>query len=285
MTKRMKPSFEAAFPNITRWVKDCGTVEIGYDPHTDSFIRAIQEGGLVWSGESQYKSLDDAFQDLGTGITTTLHSHIPGHKPAAKRKLSAKPPRTTKTPDEPQRRPQISTLPKQVHKLDEIVESIRRQENVQVTRLTVVKKLCENPEAAQAFALFLARKAQERLREKQGNERYRELVNRAIREMKPYLDNPTEDRKWRLLALLREIEEEQNEHKSISWGMVRNIKSWDLLIVEQALRSIIRTDEAPYWLYQAARDHVGSSDFLTAKFIPRIEGIARFWRRYFKVKA
>ena len=135
MTKRMKPSFEAAFPNITRWVKDCGTVEIGYDPHTDSFIRAIQEGGLVWSGESQYKSLDDAFQE------------------------------------------------------------------------------------------------------------------------------------------------------SISWGMVRNIKSWDLLIVEQALRSIIRTDEAPYWLYQAARDHVGSSDFLTAKFIPRIEGIARFWRRYFKVKA
>jgi len=54
-----------------------------------------------------------------------------------------------------------------------------------VTRLTVVKKLCENPEAAGALAMFLARKSQARLREKQGNQRYRQLVNRAIREMKP----------------------------------------------------------------------------------------------------
>ena len=30
----MKSSFEAAFPNITRWVKEFGTVEIGYDPQT-----------------------------------------------------------------------------------------------------------------------------------------------------------------------------------------------------------------------------------------------------------
>ena len=67
--------------------------------------------------------------------------------------------------------------------------------------------------------------------------------------------------------------------------MVRNIKSWDLLIVEKALRTILRTDEAPYWLYQAARDYVGSSMFLEKASIPKIEEIARFWRRYFKIKA
>ena len=103
--------------------------------------------------------------------------------------------------------------------------------------------------------------------------------------MKPYLDDPTEDHKWRLLALLREIKEEQNEYESISWGMVRNIKSWDLLIVEQALRSLIRMDEAPHWLYQAARDHVGGSGLLDCEIHPEIEEITRFWRRYFKVKA
>ncbi len=57
-------------------------------------------------------------------------------------------------------------LPKQVRKLDEIVEAIRRKERVEITRLTVVKKLCEDPKAAEAFALFLARKAQVRLRKK-----------------------------------------------------------------------------------------------------------------------
>ena len=71
-----------------------------------------------------------------------------------------------------------------------------------------------------------------------------------------------------LWSLLWEIEAEQNEYENISWGMVRNIKSWDLLIVEKALRTILRTDEAPYWLYQAARDYVGFSRDVRSPFIP-----------------
>ena len=163
-------------------------------------------------------------------------------------------------------------LARQIQKLDKIIEAIRLNENVEVTRLTVVKKLCENPEAAGAFAMFLARKSQERLREKQGNQRYRQLVNRAIREMKPYLDDPTEERKWQLLSRLKELVDEQNEHEWIKWGAVRKIKSWDLLTVERTLRAVLRRDEAPYWLYQAARDHVGSSTYLTKESIPRDRG-------------
>src|SRR5271157_1706129 len=143
MTTPIKPSFRAMFPNITRWVKDFGTVELGYDPNTDSFMRAMDEGGMVWKGESHYEYLDDALLDLEKGIRATLSVQAPSHKPSAKSKVSSKPSKTTKTPDEPQR-PQISTLPKQVQKLEEIVEAIHRKEDVQVTRLTVVKKLCEN---------------------------------------------------------------------------------------------------------------------------------------------
>ncbi len=277
----MKSSFEAAFPNITRWVKESGTIEIGYDPQTGRFIRAIDEGGVAWSGKSQYETVDQALQDLEKGIKAILSTH----KPSAKSRVSAKPSRTTKTPDQRKRKPPEDLLPRQVRKLDEIVEAIRRNENVQVTRLTVVKKLCENPDAAGAFALFLARKSQGRLREKKGKERYLQLANRAIREMKQYLDDPTDDRKWGLLSRLKELVDEQNEHEWIKWGAVRKIKSWDLLTVERTLRAVLRREEAPYWLYQAARDHVGSSMNLTKESIPRIEEIARFWRRYFKVKA
>ena len=277
----MRSSFEAAFPNITRWVKESGTVEIGHDPHTDSFIRAIDEGGMPWSGKSRYESVDDAFQDLENGIKATTGTRMR----SAKRKVISKPSKTTKPPDRRKSHLPKDPLARQIQKLDKIIEAIRLNENVEVTRLTVVKKLCENPEAAGAFAMFLARKSQARLCEKQGNQRYRQLVNRAIREMKPYLDDPTEERKWQLLSRLKELVDEQNEHEWIKWGAVRKIKSWDLLTVERTLRAVLRRDEAPYWLYQAARDHVGSSMNLTKESIPRIEEIARFWRRYFKIKA
>jgi hypothetical protein len=280
MTKPMKPSFQAMFPNITRWVKDFGTVELGYDPNTDSFMRAMDEGGMVWKGESHYEYLDDAFLDLEKGIRATLSVQAPRHKPSAKSKVSSKPSKTTTTD-----RPQISPLPKQVQKLEEIVESIRRNESVQVTRLTVVKKLCENPEAAGAFAMFLARKAQGRLRDKQSKERYLQLASSAISEMKFYLDDPTEDRKQRLRSLLLEIEAEQNEYESVKWGVVRNIKSRDLVVVENSLRTILNRDEAPYWLYQASRDYAGGSIWFERGSIPQIEDIAGFWRQYFTAKA
>ena len=182
-------------------------------------------------------------------------------------------------------KPAEEGMPKQVGKLEEIIEAIRRRERVEITRLTVVKKLCEDHEAARAFALFLARKAQVRLREKKGERRYLPLANRAIRGMKSAPDQLAENYDGPLLGLLREIEEEQNQYRSIKWGVVRSIKCWDLLIVEKALRAFIRTYEAPYWLYQATRDYVGGSVFLEKRQIPQIEEIARFWRRYFKGKA
>ena len=51
----------------------------------------------------------------------------------------------------------------------------------------------------------------------------------------------------------------QNEYESVRWGVVRNIKCWDLLIVEKCLRSILKPEEVKHWLYQAARDYVGGS--------------------------
>lgn len=47
----MSNVFERAYPAIAKWVKDYGWVEIGYDEYNNSFIRAIDIGGLVWEGE------------------------------------------------------------------------------------------------------------------------------------------------------------------------------------------------------------------------------------------
>ena len=78
--------------------------------------------------------------------------------------------------------------------------------------------------------------------------------------MKSYLDEPTKERKERLYELLREMREEQDEYKRISWGPVRIVHSKELLVAENALKSILRADEAPFWLYQAARDYAERYD-------------------------
>jgi hypothetical protein len=60
-------SFESSYPNMARWVID-GWIEIGYESATDSFVRALDEGGMVWEGKRTYPTLEDALQDLDLGI-------------------------------------------------------------------------------------------------------------------------------------------------------------------------------------------------------------------------
>ena len=65
-------------------------------------------------------------------------------------------------------------------------------------------------------------------------------MDRAVKELKPYVADPTEERKARLSSLCREMEAEQNEYKKIGWNMVRMLKSRDLVVVEECLRSVLR---------------------------------------------
>jgi hypothetical protein len=62
-----KNMMEEKYPNISRWV-DGRILEIGYESETDSFIRAIDEGGTVFEGKSSYKTLDDALDDAEKAI-------------------------------------------------------------------------------------------------------------------------------------------------------------------------------------------------------------------------
>jgi len=59
---------ERAYPHVVRWVTTHGWIEIGQDDWSRSFVRALDVGGLVWEGDSSYQSVDDALQDLETGL-------------------------------------------------------------------------------------------------------------------------------------------------------------------------------------------------------------------------
>ena len=71
----MKASFEKTYPNIARWVYEHeGWIEIGYDVDSpiNSFVRAVDCGGMFWNGKDSYDSLDEALQDLNAGIEALL---------------------------------------------------------------------------------------------------------------------------------------------------------------------------------------------------------------------
>lgn len=81
MPSRKRPSradpgaFADRYPHITRWVQD-GLVEIGWTGFgTRSFVRALDDGGMVWEGAAEYSSLEDALAALDAGIAGFMAKH------------------------------------------------------------------------------------------------------------------------------------------------------------------------------------------------------------------
>src|SRR3954447_13717930 len=143
-----------------------------------------------------------------------------------------------------------------VRKLAEIAAALRQGRDFSITRLTTLKSLCEDPRAAHAFALFLARHARQKLAQGKAPEPVKRLGDRAVTEMEAYLDEPSDERKDRLWTMLREVESQQNESKKVSWNQVRLIHFRDLLVIEEALRCLLADGQTkPIWAYQAARDY------------------------------
>jgi hypothetical protein len=178
---------------------------------------------------------------------------------------------------------------KRVKKLSEIAEALRQGNKFHVTRLTIIKRFCAEPEAAAAFALFLAQNIQKKMRQKKYSQQFRELVDRVIKELTPYLADPTQERIARLSSLRRELEAEQKEYKKSGWNVGRMLKHGDLMLVEECVRSVLRRSEAPFWAYQASKDYVVRFDAqygfgLIPRSAPFVEEIVDFWREYFGIE-
>lgn len=71
----MKNPFDKKYPNIARWIEEHeGVLELGYDVDSpiDSFVRAIDCGGMPWSGKDSYESIDAALQDADDALAEVL---------------------------------------------------------------------------------------------------------------------------------------------------------------------------------------------------------------------
>ena len=68
MSKEAVSSLAARYPNLHAWVFGGGWVKIGEDHFGQSFARALDEGGQVWEGKREYRSLEKVFEALDQGI-------------------------------------------------------------------------------------------------------------------------------------------------------------------------------------------------------------------------
>jgi hypothetical protein len=186
------------------------------------------------------------------------------------------------------RQPSNAEIITRVKRLREIAEALRRGKYFTITCLTIIKGLCAEPEAAATFAFFLSERIQNKMGQGEYPKEFRELVDRTIKELKPYLTDPTEERRARLSSLCDEMDSEQNEYKKVGRDMDRMLKSKDLFVVEQCLSLVLRRWEAPYWAYHAARDYAIRYDArywsgLTPQSAPMVEEIAEFWRDFYGI--
>jgi hypothetical protein len=282
----------SVYPTIARWASGYGWVEFGIDGQDRPFVRAEDEGGTVWEGGGPYETLDQALSDMEEGLARFMEEGFTKKRSAKPKAPARSDKRAQKTKDTSRKTPHradVHPAAKKVENLEEVAEALRRGEDFSVTRLTILKGLCEDAVAARVFALFLTRKVQKKMREKKSDQRHRGLVNRGVKEMRSYLDDPSEENKERLHSLLREMIGEQNEYRRIHGGPVRIIRSKDLLVAEEAVRAILRPAEAPTWLYQAARDYserynARYGDGLIPDSAPMVEEIAGFWRKHYGIR-
>jgi len=68
-----KPTgFEQMYPNIAEWVNSYGWIEIGDDGQSGSFVRALNEGGLVWEDNDDDATLDEVLSALDTFLADQM---------------------------------------------------------------------------------------------------------------------------------------------------------------------------------------------------------------------
>lgn len=67
---------DESYPCIRHWLTEHGTIEFGYCPYTNTFIRVLDEGGVIWKGRARYTSFDLALTDCEAGIRKWLRKEM-----------------------------------------------------------------------------------------------------------------------------------------------------------------------------------------------------------------
>jgi hypothetical protein len=187
----------------------------------------------------------------------------------------------------------VSKAAPKTRRLAEIAAALRQGEHFEVTRLTTLKSLCEDAQAAAQFALYLAKLTARKMRENacpshldpETWDAYKELVAKALEHMDAYVEEPSEEASRAVWAVQSDVREVQNTYKHHQWGPVRMIHSSEVLLIEYALSCLLQPHASADWGYRLARQDAERYNSrygtgLIPESAPMVEDIAEFWCQY-----
>lgn len=183
-----------------------------------------------------------------------------------------------------------------IRKLAQIARELSRGADFSITRLTTLKSLCEDPEAAARFAVHLASHTSQRANKTfdsghlSSNERemHDELIERSVERLRSYVERPSDTEREALRKVLRELESVNDEDKSIPYGTARVIVNRHVLILEDAVQCVLSPHSAPSRAYGLARDYTERYDprygsGLIPESAPLVMDIVDFWCEYYSI--
>ncbi len=179
---------------------------------------------------------------------------------------------------------------KKIQSLAQIAADLRQGKDFNITRLTLIKSFCSDPDAAAKFVVYIAKLAQRQFKAQRSKattrQQYGRLIATAIPAMTRYLKSPNERTKSKLWEMHQRARDAQDRVEHQQWGDVRIIECWELLMVETAMECLLNPWHASLIGYQVARkyaqrydSHYGSG--LIPKSASMVEEIAEFWGRHY----
>jgi len=177
-----------------------------------------------------------------------------------------------------------------VRRLAQMARDLSAGADFSITRLTILKSLCEDPEIRAHFALYLARHTSRRANSGplSGDEPRNGLITNSVERLGSYVESPSDPEREALREVLRELESVNNEYESIPYGMVRIIRDKIVLIVEHAVRCVLSPYSAPSEAYDLARAYAERYNprygtALIPESAPLVMDIVDFWCDYYSI--
>ncbi|MFK7827906.1 MAG: hypothetical protein AB8G05_27405 [Oligoflexales bacterium] len=171
-------------------------------------------------------------------------------------------------------------------KLNNLLTSLKKGERFEITRLTMVKKMCNDLDDARAFAFHMASWAKEKYKPK-SNDEYFALMERAMKQLKKTLRSPSDTHLTKLRSIHSKLKERQSETRNIPFGVARIIESRELLTVEEAIECCLTSnlETARYWAYQITRNccdvYDGKGEGLNKGSIQAVDAVVGFWNNHY----
>ena len=180
-----------------------------------------------------------------------------------------------------------------IGKLAEIAQELREGERFELTRLTRIKFLCQDPQLTAEFATYMAKLTWDNMNnaecprnlEPEEWTEHKELVSEALSRMESYMESPDSDKRSALWYILPKLQQIQGQRDGPYGALLIIVHNRYAFLVESALRCLLYPEMSSRLGYELARNYAEryNSSYgtgLIPESAPLVEDITNFWCQY-----